>query len=60
MLDLFDEGLTNTLEAIRNWGRWSDIVAVILPDITSCDVRLQNMLSTGVLEWPVSWVGWSI
>ena len=60
MLDLFDEGLADTFGAIRNWWRWSDIVAVILPDTTSCHVRLPNILSIKFLEWPVSRVGWSI
>ena len=50
MLDLFDVGFANTFGAIRNWGRWSDIVAV----------RLQNILSIRVLVWPVSQVGWNI
>ena len=35
-----------------NWGRWSDIVEVKLPEIAS--------LSINVLEWEVSWVGWEI
>ena len=60
MLDLFDEVLTNALGEIRNWVRWSDIVAAILTDLISCDVMLQNMLSMRVLERPVSRVGWSI
>ena len=49
MLDLFDEGFANIFGAIRNWGRWSDMAAIILPDITSDDVRLQNILSIRVL-----------
>lgn len=60
MLNLLDEGFANTFGAIRNWGRWSDVVAVILPDITLCEVRLQNILSVRALESLVSWVGWSI
>ena len=60
VLDLFDEGFANIFGAIRNWGKWSDIFAVTLPDITSCDVRLHNIMSIRILEWPVSGVGWSI
>ena len=53
ILELFDEGFANAFGVIRNWGRWSDKVAVILPDITLCDVILQKILSVRVLEWPV-------
>ena len=35
MLDLLPGMLPNIIGIIENWGRWSEIVAVILPDIMS-------------------------
>ena len=48
---------SNAFGTRRNWGRCYDAVAVIcyiIRDYLS-DVRLQK-----ILDWPVSWVGWSI
>ena len=45
------------LGTIRNWGRWSEIVAVRLPDIESDKVIFVNMLSISVFEWLVILVG---
>ena len=45
ILDLFDERFANTFGAIRNWGRCSDTVAVILPKILHGILgTLQNIL----------------
>ena len=34
-------------------GKWSDIVAVMLPDIISGEIILENTLSMTVFEWIV-------
>ena len=44
--------------AIGNWGRWSDIVAVRLPDIISVEIMLERKLSVIVFELEVDIVGW--
>ena len=44
--------------AIRNWGRWSDIVAVRLPDIISVEIMSEKILSIIVFELDVTLVGW--
>ena len=44
--------------AMRNWGRWSDIVAVRLPDIISVEIMLEKILSIIVFELEVTLVGW--
>ena len=46
--------------AMRNWGRWSDIVAVRLPDIISVEIMLEKILSIIVFEEEVTLVGWII
>ena len=37
--------MPNILRIIANWGRWSEIVAVRLPDIMSGSVTFENILS---------------
>ena len=39
------------------WGKWSDTVAVTLPDIISWEQKLENILSMRVFEWLVILVG---
>ena len=46
-----------TLGTNKNYGRWSDIMAVILPEITSWEIVFGNILSIRVLEWLGSLVG---
>ena len=41
------------LGIIEDWGRWSKIVAVKLPDIMPGSITLENILSIRVLEWLV-------
>ena len=60
MLDLLPETLPNVLGIIENWGRWSEIVAVKLPDIMSGSITFKNILSIRVLEWLVILVGCKI
>ena len=43
---------------MRNWGRWSDILAVRLPDIISVEIMLEKILSIIVFELEVTIVGW--
>ena len=57
MFHLLQKGFENTLGANKNWGRWSDMVAVMSPDIASHKSALQKILSMRVLEWLVSLVG---
>ena len=57
MLDSFHEILLNILKIIANWGRWSEKVAVKLPDIRSKSITFKNRLSIRVLEWLVILVG---
>ena len=45
--------LPNLLGIYANWGRWSEMVAVKLPNITSGSIAFENILSVRVLEWLV-------
>ena len=45
------EILPNMLGIIENWGRFSEMVAIKLPDIMSGSVAFENVLSIRVLEW---------
>ena len=60
ILDLLPEILLNTLGIIENWDRWSDMVAVKLPDIMSGSITLEKILPIRVLEWLVIPVGCKI
>ena len=57
IFDLLHKGFESTLGANKNWGRWSDIVAVMCPDIASNESTLETILSMRVLEWLVTLVG---
>ena len=48
------------MEVNANWGTWSDMNAVKLPDIMSISLNSWNLLSTRRLEWLVMLVGWKI
>ena len=52
--------LPNILGIIENWGRWSEIVAVKLPDIMFGSITIENILSIRALEWLVNLVGCKI
>ena len=54
------EILPNILGIVANWGRWSEMMAVKLPNIMSGSMTLENMLSITVLEWLVILVGYKI
>ena len=43
---------------MRNWERWSDIVAVKLPDIILVDIMLEKILLIIVFEIEVTLDGW--
>ena len=49
--------MPNIFGIIANWGRWSEIVAVRLPDIMSGSITFENIVSIRVLEWLVILVG---
>ena len=49
--------MPNIFGIIANWGRWSEIVAVKLPDIMSGSIAIEKILSIRVLEWLVILVG---
>ena len=52
--------LPNILGIIKTWDRWSEIVAVKLPDIMSGSITFENILSIRILEWLVILVGYNI
>ena len=43
---------------MRNWERWSDIVAVKLPDIILLDIMLEKILLIIVFEIEVTLDSW--
>ena len=40
-----DDAVEKMQGAIRNWGRWSDIVVVMLPNILFVVIRLEQIVS---------------
>ena len=56
MFDLLHKGFESTLGANKSWGRWSDMVAVMLPDIILYESTFEKILSMKVLERLVSLV----
>ena len=50
--------MPNILDIIADWGRWSEMVAVKLPDIMSVSITFD--LSIRILEWLVILVGCKI
>ena len=59
-MDFWVGGFGRILGTNENWGKWSDIVAVMLPDIISGEIKLENILSMRVFEWLVILVGCKI
>ena len=53
-------GLKVHLGTNKDCGRWSNMVGVLLPEITSWEVTLENILSMSVEERLVSLVGCEI
>ena len=47
---LFEGGLAKLFGEIKNWGRWSEMAAVILPQIMSFEMTLLKILSVRFLE----------
>ena len=45
---------------MANWGKWWEIEAVKLPDISSGSTTFENILSIRILEWRVILVGCKI
>ena len=57
MFGVWQDGFENILGTNTNCGRWSNIVAVMLPEITSWEITLEIILSMSVLESLVSLAG---
>ena len=51
--DFWPEFSESTLGANKNWGRWSDIVKVMLLEITSWEIILEN-----IYQWVNSNSSW--
>ena len=51
------KGFEKKLGANKNWGRWSEIVAVRFPDIISLESIFKKIFSMRVFECLVSLVG---
>ena len=59
-MDLWHGAFESTLRANKNWGRRSDIVAIILPAFTLWEIILENILSMRLFEWLVILAGCKI
>ena len=60
ILNFVDVRLEKISGAIRNLGRWSDIVAAMLPDILFGVITFEYILSIRVLELFLILVGYAI
>ena len=60
MLIFLLEILPSILIIIGNWCRWSETVAVKLPNIMYGSITFENIVSIGVIEWLVILVGCKI
>ena len=49
LLEYFDK----IVAISKIWDKWWNIVAVMLPNITSCKIKMENILSVKVFEWLV-------
>ena len=52
IVDFWLEGFDKIFGTNKNWGKWSDMVAVMLADIISDVIKLENIFSM-VPEWLV-------
>ena len=57
VFDLLHKGLESTFGINKNWGRWSDMVAVMFPKTASLENTFTKILPMKVLEWLVRLVG---
>ena len=53
MSDILLEWFDKIFATNKNWDKWSNIVAVMLPDITTCEMKMVNILSMKDFEWLV-------
>ena len=60
LLKIFDLFWDGFVRIYKNWGKWSEIVAVRFADIISLESIFEKMLSKRVFEWLVSLVGCKI
>ena len=56
-MDLLEGGSANVLEEMKKCGSWSEIVAIILPEIMSFEITLLKIFSIRVREWLVHRLG---
>ena len=49
-LDFWVEGFDRMLGTDDNWGKWSDVVAIMLSDIISWEIKLENITSVRVFN----------
>ena len=59
-MDFWHDVFESTQGANKTWGRWSDIVAVMLPEILSWEIILENIFSMRVFESLVILLGYKI
>ena len=50
-MDFWHEFFESTLGANKDWSRWSDIGVVMLPEMTSWEIIVENILSMKVCIW---------
>ena len=60
IVDFWLEGFDRIFGTNKNWSKWSDMVAVMLADIISCVIKLENIFSMRVPEWLVILLDWKI
>ena len=59
-MDFWVGGFGRILGTNENWGKWSDLVVIMLLDIISGEIKLENILSSRVFEWLLIIVGCKI
>ena len=59
-MDFWVGGFGRILGTNENWGKWSDLVVIMLLDIISGEIKLENILSSRVFEWLLILVGCKI
>ena len=59
-MDFWVGGFGWILGTNENWGKWSDLVVIMLLDIISGEIKLENILSSRVFEWLLILVGCKI
>ena len=50
-LDFWLEWFEQIFGTNKSWGKWSDMIAAILPDIISSETKLKNIFSMRMFAW---------